>query len=1808
MKRKRLFALLTALVMLIGLLPAGTLSVSASESGMHTVLIGVIDYLYEELGDGFELHYWGGADGAGDASLNYADENLYSRSLGPEYWNGEAQRFRVYVAEIPDDATGFKLRHPDTDRWFGGNGDALRNDRVFVFEYGNNDLADYGTPITSLGSAADWQALTREVAFGLDYADRTVTMTADFSIGDEPIGSQDRPFRGVFDGGGKTLSVQMNETGSNFTAPFGCIDGGAVVRDLTVTGSVLGGWHSAGLVGLSTGGTQDAPNLVDNCRVSVDVGGGSYLGGVVGHGSSSCLAIRNTVYSGVLSDADSYCGGLQGWGDNNELEITNCLFCGSFTGSGSFDPIAVGCGSHSFTNAYYTGPVCPGSEGTPVCLSEPTDSLAVESDAFGVSIWIRGETVVEGVEEHYPYDGTLHVLSPEVRYDGVTLTEGSDYVWTVDGQTVSGVSGKGCYELTVTGVGAYSGSVSLPVAVVPDTLSGAGTRTEPRRIEDGADWIRFAMNVADGDDYRGEYVLLCADVPARMKVGTVWGSGQEHAFSGVFDGGGHTLSVDITDTENQGTAPFCYIEGATIKNLRVTGSVHGDYHSAGLVGFVRSVEDENQVSSQNRIENCAVYADVYSDSYLGGIVGHALSSELIVENCLYGGLLVGGGNAKGALLGWDDPGGSKTIVGCCYACREAQNTNDLWLVRGLSGEVTLTDCWRTTDACEEGVRVYEQQPPDCLSGRVSAAGVQFALPCEISGVAAVYNCAGGPVSPSPVVRFNGSVLTEGTDYALQIVPVSGTKSVSVSEPGSYELQISGVGAYGGTETVPFRVGSVTWTLEPDGEGRMTVLHISGVGPMEELEPFDGEHPRYDVPLDDMDDITAVVIDIGITDIGAYAFDGFWNLERATIPGGVTRVGQYAFTGSSSAFTELKLPAGLQSVERGAFRGLGSLTDVWCARTETDWWEFVDSDAVDTEDNPILTGRNDAWEPIDYHWSVTSDILFASVPHGGAFTKVNGQTVVWAGDGTLVSVVFNPDSGYLPNGLQIDYTDADGVTPVTETLFPRTEFTMPYASDVTVTPSFRPVVYSVRFDPNGGTGGPMPDRSLVYDAPQTLDANLYSRPGYSFDGWNTASDYSGTFFADLAEVCNLSDQEGAVVTFYAQWRPLEYLVRFDRNHADAAGLMQDQHFTYDSPQALSANGYSLTGYTFLGWNDEPDGSGSAYSDGETVNFLPPYVNAVKTLYAQWGPISYSVRFDPNGGAGGPMPDRSFVYDAPQTLNPNVYTRTGYEFAGWNTAADGSGTGFADMDAVLNLSDTEGGVVVLYAQWTPIRYTVHFDGNGAEDGTMEDQSFTYDQPGTLRPNAFSLTGYTFDGWTDAGGSVYPDRASVLNLAAESGAVVTLSARWAPNAYSVRFVPNAPTEGWAGEMPDQSFFYDTAQALNANAYTCTGYTFTGWNTAADGSGAACADEAAILNLTAEDGAIVTLYGQWRPNAYAVVFDLNGGDSGQMQPQSFTYDRPQRLAPSTLFRHDYVFDHWNTAPDGSGASYEDGALVSNLSAVDGDTVILYAQWVRARWGVYTDGSGCTVSVDPTSCFSGTTVVIRVVPDTDYGLTELWATYCDVEDMSVELPLTPCEEENCWSFVMPVGSVTVVAFCEPLTPFEDVHAESWFLNAVRWAVNLDITTGTSATTFSPGERCTRAQIVTFLYRTLGWAEAEVPTTTELPFTDVRQSAYYYDAVCWAVRNGVTTGTTATDFSPNRTCTRAQAVTLLWRAVGSPSPSQSGTPFDDVPANAWYAEAVRWAYENGITVGTRSGSFSPDASCTRAEIVTFLYRALSGEE
>lgn len=349
--------------------------------------------------------------------------------------------------------------------------------------------------------------------------------------------------------------------------------------------------------------------------------------------------------------------------------------------------------------------------------------------------------------------------------------------------------------------------------------------------------------------------------------------------------------------------------------------------------------------------------------------------------------------------------------------------------------------------------------------------------------------------------------------------------------------------------------------------------------------------------------------------------------------------------------------------------------------------------------------------------------------------------------------------------------------------------------------------------------------------------------------------------------------------------------------------------------------------------------------------------------------------------------------------------------------------------------------------------------------------------------------------------------------------------------------------------------------------------------------------------------------PITYSCIFMSNGGSFvdavNNLEYNSFI---PR---PSTPTYSGYSFAGW----------YKDKALTDRWNFEKDqikNNTILYAKWTEASGADHFNGSSSgsssstyaiavenckngAVTADRKTASSGSTVTLTISPEQGWTLETLTVT--NASGKEIDLNIVKVGEK--YTFKMPSSNVTVAAtFMEDnsiLNSFVDVPSGSYYYGAVLWAVKNNITTGTDAIHFSPDGICTRAQAVTFLWRAAG---SPAPKSSAMPFIDVPAGSYYYDAVLWAVENGIAKGTSDAAFSPDKTCTRAQIVTFLWRSQNTPA-AGSNNSFTDVAADDYYADAVLWAVKENVTKGTGSTTFSPDDNCTRAQIVTFIWRTMT---
>ena len=461
---------------------------------------------------------------------------------------------------------------------------------------------------------------------------------------------------------------------------------------------------------------------------------------------------------------------------------------------------------------------------------------------------------------------------------------------------------------------------------------------------------------------------------------------------------------------------------------------------------------------------------------------------------------------------------------------------------------------------------------------------------------------------------------------------------------------------------------------------------------------------------------------------------------------------------------------------------------------------------------------------------------------------------------------------------------------------------------------------------------MDNQTLAYDSADTLIANQFVLVGYTCKGWTTHSDGTGTLYANEQEVLNLSNEDGAIVNVYAKWEANTYTVTFDKN--GGVNGTNSVNATYDSamPTAIAP---TYTGYNFAGYYDA---DGVQYYDSEMNSVRVWDKTKDATLYARWEGKTFTVTFDKENGIEGTSSVAAvFNENMPSASAPS---RVGYIFKGYFDERNGAGTQYYSEDMTSVSKWNKSSAATLYAYWEARTYTVSFDYNGG-NGNNDDVISTYDSDMPTITDIPTRTGYIFTGYFDAAndGIKYYNADLTSAKAWDKVENTTLYAQWIGVNYSVIFDGNGNT---SETMENQSFVYGTSQNLNENLFVRTGYTFTGWNTEADGSGTSYGNSASVNNLTTEHNGTVVLYAQWRantykvslneePKSYTVSFNLNGG-SGRIPSQTITETSPLTY-PTNPTKNGYIFGGW----------YLDAGCTQeyDFSGVINKDFTLYARWV---------------------------------------------------------------------------------------------------------------------------------------------------------------------------------------------------------------------------------------------------------------------------
>lgn len=748
-------------------------------------------------------------------------------------------------------------------------------------------------------------------------------------------------------------------------------------------------------------------------------------------------------------------------------------------------------------------------------------------------------------------------------------------------------------------------------------------------------------------------------------------------------------------------------------------------------------------------------------------------------------------------------------------------------------------------------------------------------------------------------------------------------------------------------------------------------------------------------------------------------------------------------------------------------------------------------------------------------------------------------------------------------------------------------------------------YSLTFNSNNGVGS-MDNQNFATGDNGTVSANRFVKSGYTFDGWNTKADGTGTNYpADsaLKSLDNLADENPAL---YSKWKANSYTVAFNAN--GGTGTMGNMSFTYNVPQNLTDNSFARGSDTFLGWSTSSTGETATYSDKQSVSNLSTMADGKVTLYAVWRANTYQVRFDANGGSGNMLPQTIGRSDA-ASLNANSFTRIGYSFVGWNTSINGSGLSYTDGHNVTNLPGDTASSIILYAQWTEsARYNL--------SGTVKESGGVLLSGATVK----LMQGSTIVAQTKTGadGSYFLGNlksGSYNVIATKNGKTVTALVIITGNMIQDMVIPTAAANNSVlivssesnAEIPDLTVggLDDLASIVNSNiTMTVTA------KAKEDGD----AEQNAIkeksgsqvvgiyLDMTVKKGSdtqtstanvleIIIPFnfsGKTDINAYR----YHGGQAGKLTKVT---DKP--VAPFT--DGTFYLDLANGMIHVYASQFSTYAVTyTGVSSGGGGGGGTAANQVNIDTAGITGGS---VKADKSAAVSGEKVTITVAPDKEHKLIAL-----SVIDASGK-EITYIDNGNgTYTFTMPVSAVTVrLAFdiADSTFPFVDVPKTHWAREAIAWTNENGLFSGTTATTFGPGISTTRGMVVTVLWR----MEKEPSVMKDTTFADVSADAYYGKAVDWANKNGVVLGYGNSLFGPKDTITREQMAAILYRYAELNGYDVSKRikldSFTDGDKTTGYAQtAMEWAVANNLISGKENNILDPNGNATRAQVAVVLKR------
>jgi len=755
-------------------------------------------------------------------------------------------------------------------------------------------------------------------------------------------------------------------------------------------------------------------------------------------------------------------------------------------------------------------------------------------------------------------------------------------------------------------------------------------------------------------------------------------------------------------------------------------------------------------------------------------------------------------------------------------------------------------------------------------------------------------------------------------------------------------------------------------------------------------------------------------------------------------------------------------------------------------------------------------------------------------------------------------------------------------------------------------------YEVKFDGNGATSGTMTEQTVTDgDKTTTLSTNIFVKTGYTFNGWNTAADGSGTTYA----ATKVASDVPTGTTLYAQWKPNEYTITYELNGGTAGANAPAKH-TYGTDTELVAP--TRTGYTFDGWYTDSELSTKVENDELSGTQYTENIN----LYAKWTANDYNITYVLNGGTAGADAPAKHTYGTDTTLV--APTKTGYTFGGWYT--DESMVNVVSDNKLAGNGYTAD--IKLYAKWIPHTYTVKFNANGGE-GTMDNHSMTYDAPASLAASSFTKPGYNFAGWdTDesADAVVYSDKTQVENLTATNGETVNLYAVWTPKKVcnpdvSVQ-TKTYNSKAQAFTLDDYNISYIQGDQIIENPIDAGSYdvvitrdedeTYAAYSTTVSG-GLVINPQALIIKANDQSVRV----GNALPEFSYTVTGLCGEDELSTEP-AMTCTAADANTTGT----------YTITPSGADAGsnytivYEDGTLTvykKHKSKSSGTDETNTDDKDNSGTTTVTDDKTGTVT-ETVKNTDGSTTVIETQKDgtmttTDTAKNGVKTVTVAKPDENVKASVTLPSGVTSAKVTVPVkansGTVAVDAKTGEVIKlsipaddglslkldnsadlivinksrnFADTKGH-WALNGIDFATSHELFAGTGSETFEPDNSMTRAMLMTVLARFDG--------------EDTNGGATWYEkSMGWAKGKGISDGS-----DPNGSITREELATMMWRYAGSPAVSGDLSKFSDSKNISAYAkDALIWAASEGLITGTTNDKIAPQGYATRAQVATIFMR------